>query len=580
VRVYADRDYQAQTPRWESHIEDQLDRANRVLEAQLSVRLQVESIRVWDRHGGLRGLESALADLTARDKAADVDWVIAFVSSLDVFSATHEQLGMAPLFSRHLVVRGISNAAEMDEIDSALDKLPREERASLARERRIHKETSVLLHEWAHTLGVFHDAVPGSLMAPFYEPSRSMFAEGAIRLLQAGLSYRNDRTPEGRAAWEKLYRKELADESAAFDAQMRAQATAAADQFFAVAAPEPRETAKPMPEPPPTGDVLSEADRATIAKVLRADDAGTPERAARLLVPVAAAHPGNARVQQLACYLALRSRPRDSGTARTCRDAAALPGARGEALLLAAQSALATGDRTSAVVQLSRAEAKLLADSAPKATWLRAAQIYDGAGTCSGAERALTHAADEPGAAQILSDCRRLRRLAALPASGIAIEREHEYVSLVQSAQREALSGRRSDAVRDARSLEKTFPGAPGGAVIACLVEGMSKTTAAARKSCEGAREAAPEAFLPRYVLALLDCAEGRFPDARVHLAFALELDDSTTNAWATLAAVQGKLGEDRAAADLAARYRKRFGADLKPAMWPSGWPRPKVSAR
>ena len=150
----------------------------------------------------------------------------------------------------------------------------------------------------------------------------------------------------------------------------------------------------------------------------------------------------------------------------------------------------------------------------------------------------------------------------------------------MQSAQREALSGRQADAVRSARSLEKTFPGAPGGAVIACLVDGRSKTTMAARKTCEAARDAAPEAFLPRYVLGLLDCAEGRLAEARLHLVTALELDDSTTNAWATLAAVHGKLGEDRAALDLAARYRKRFGAELKPAMWPSGWPRPKVSAR
>ena len=37
IRAYADRDYQAQTPRWQSHIEDQIDRANRVLEAQLGV---------------------------------------------------------------------------------------------------------------------------------------------------------------------------------------------------------------------------------------------------------------------------------------------------------------------------------------------------------------------------------------------------------------------------------------------------------------------------------------------------------------------------------------------------------------
>src|SRR4051812_47406801 len=59
IRAYADRDYQAQTPRWQSHIEDQIDRANRVLEAQLGVRLQVESIRAWDRHSGLVGTQRA-----------------------------------------------------------------------------------------------------------------------------------------------------------------------------------------------------------------------------------------------------------------------------------------------------------------------------------------------------------------------------------------------------------------------------------------------------------------------------------------------------------------------------------------
>jgi tetratricopeptide (TPR) repeat protein len=318
---------------------------------------------------------------------------------------------------------------------------------------------------------------------------------------------------------------------------------------------------------------------AVISSVLRADDAGSPDRAARLLEPIARGHPHHARVQQLACYVALRRRPRSSDTARTCRDAAALPGAKAEAMLLAAQSALAMRDRPSAVAHLVRAEPKLLADGAPEASWLRAAQLYDGAATCSGAERALLHVRDAKKTAQIRTDCRSLRRLVALPATGIATEREHEYVSLVQRAQQEALGDRSGEAMSSLRSLEQGFPGAPGAAVIACLVDGRSKPAAVARRSCEAARSAAPEAFLPRYVLGLVACAEGRYADARAELERALELEDSTTNAWSTLAAVYRKLGDDRAAADLGARYRKRFGATLQPAIWPSGWPAPKPAA-
>jgi predicted Zn-dependent protease len=580
VRLYADLDYQAQTPRWQSHVEDQIDRANRVLDAQLGVRLQIESMRSWNRHDSLNGTARALQELAAHDSGSDVDSVIGFLSPLQVFSASHEQLGMAPLFSRHLVVRGISNAAEMDAIDRGLTALPRDERASLARERRMHKEAAIFLHEWAHTLGVFHDADPGSLMAPAYETSRSTFSARSIRLLEAALAHRNDATPEGRAAWEKVYRAELADETAAFDGEMREQALAAADAFFRNPSQQRQARSEPAPAPAEreTEDALSDADLVTIAKVVRADDAGTPDRAGRLLAPVARAHPRNARVQQLACYLAVRQRPRATETARACQKAAVLPGASTEAVLLAAQSALATGDRKAAIAHLSRVETKLLADGKPMSSWVWAAQIYDGASTCSGAERALSHAPDAPVAPQILADCKRLRRLVALPATGVPVEREHEYVSVFQRAEQEALRGRSTEAMRSAHVLHESFPGTPGGAVLSCLVDGRTKPVEAARKSCEAARSAAPEAFLPRYVLGLLACAEGRYGDARVELKAALDIEDSTTTAWASLAAVHGKLGEDAAAADLAKRYRARFGDRLRPALWPSGWPKPSVS--
>jgi len=573
VRVYVDRDYQSQTPRWESHIEDQIDRANRVLEAQLGVHLQIQSMRVWDRRSGLSNNDAALHELMARDPGTDVDWVVGFLSSLQVFSAAHEQLGVAQLFSRHFVLRGITNAEELDAIDRAFDMLPRDERAHLTRERRFHKETAIFLHEWGHTLGAFHDADPRSLMGPYYEPSRSMFSPSSLRLVEAGLAHRSDRSPEGRAEWAKVYKAELGEEGAAFDAESRDVAQKAYDAFFA--ASEAAAEAKPVettPAPAASTD-LSEAERARIAEILRADDAGNPERAARLLVPIAEAHPRNARVRQLACYLSMRRRPRATETARACREAAALPDSSAEANLLAAQSALATGDRSSAVGWLSQAEARLQTGGTP-ASWLWAARLYDGASTCSGAERALTHVASAD-AAPIVADCKRLKRLVPLP-PGIPIEREHEYVTAFQKAEREALRGHGANALREADALRKSFPGAPGASVITCLVESQKKPAAVARKSCESARSAAPEAFLPHYVLGLLRFADGQIAEARAELKQALDLEDSTASAWSSLAAVYRKLGDEASVKDLAARYRARFGGDLQPALWPAGWSHPK----
>jgi hypothetical protein len=91
--------------------------------------------------------------------------VVGFVSSLRVFTAAQEDLGRACMFCRHFVLRGMFSAAESDAIDRALPLLSCAERENLARERRIHKETALFLHEWAHTLGAFHDRSPRSVMA-------------------------------------------------------------------------------------------------------------------------------------------------------------------------------------------------------------------------------------------------------------------------------------------------------------------------------------------------------------------------------------------------------------------------------
>src|SRR5438477_3220450 len=204
VRAYANADYQAQTPRWNQHIAEQVDRASEALAAQFGVTLELESARPWSRAGSSAHLEQVIAQLMALDKGDGVDWVIGFVSVLDVFSAAQDRLGMAVLFGRHIVLRGMFSAAEMDAINASLQLLSSADREQLARDRRLHKETAVLLHEWAHTLGVIHDRSPQSLMAPVYDKSQSSFSEASARIAGIGLQFRN--APASREPWTKASR--------------------------------------------------------------------------------------------------------------------------------------------------------------------------------------------------------------------------------------------------------------------------------------------------------------------------------------------------------------------------------------
>jgi tetratricopeptide (TPR) repeat protein len=586
VRVYADPEYQAQTPRWSDRIGAQIERADAAIQGEFGVRLEVESIRTWERAERFEGLDKALAELAAADPGADVDWVIGFAPALTFASAAHEQLGVGALFGRHLVVRGMFSLEETRALETALDKLPSEEREALLRERRLHKETAVLLHEWAHTLGAFHEHTPGSLMSPMYEPSQSGFSPTTVRLLQAALEQRNARDQAGLARWAAAYRDEVRSATTIWDEATRAEALRAGEQFFGsvrVAAEkqggaieQPAAPGAPREEPAPAtaqANRMSPEEAQRLEEAVRKARARDPAGAAALLAPLARRHPGDARVQAFSCSLAQAREPKSAGTLAACQAAARLPDAPVEIRMVLAQVLLDRHDRAGAMVALARTESALRDASSPPELWRALAQGYERAGSCSAAERAAGRARGQPGAKEIAAECARLRRLAALPRdAAIAPEHERDYVEAVLEAQQDVQHGRIDRARAAAKDLAVKFPAAPGADVIQCLLHGRARAFAAAKAVCESAARAAPEAFFPRYFLGLIAGAERRFREAQTHLTRALELNDGTYEPWASLASVDESLGETAALEELKARYRKRFGTELRPALWPSGW--------
>jgi tetratricopeptide (TPR) repeat protein len=505
-----------------------VDRANRVLEAQFGVRLDAGEPRAWDRGDRSQDLSRAAADLSAVDEGRGADWVIGFASALPFFSDSPHQLGLGLLFGRHMVLRGMDSLAEAQAIDQAFDKLPARERDQLTRERRLHKETAVLLHEWAHTLGAFHERSSDWIMSSSYGARVSAFSPGSAEIIRLGLRHRDATDPASRADWGAAYREVLARNAGeAWSAESREQALADAARWFGAGPAVPGAAARSAAAPPRSG---AEARRACQAATARA--------------------------------------PRSREALEACRAAAEAPGATPEEQIRLAHALLEQKDVPGALAVAARAEAALWVEQAGPRWWSAVAQVYGRADTCSAAERAASRAEGDPAAEQVVADCTRLRRSVGLPRGEgrVPEAREHEYVAAVQEAQREILRRRTEEALERARRIEKAFPGSAGSPLVRCIAraEDRPRARARARADCLAAAEAAPEAIQPQYLLGLAAADEGRWQVARDHWRRAVQLDEGMGVAWVKLATAHQKLGEQQALEALKAGYQARFGMPLR----------------
>lgn len=528
VRAWADADYRAQTLRWKERILAQLDRANLVLQAQFGVRLDAGEPRAWDRGPHGDDLERAMADLRAVDEGRGVDWVVGFVSASSVLSGWQFQMGMAGFFGRHVVLRSADLLADVQAIDAALDKLTVQERERLARERWLHRETALFLHEWAHTLGAFHEHSGESIMHVSYGTRVSGFSAPSAEIVRLGLRYRDAPGPASRAEWGSAYREILARHAEVhWSAESREAALAEAAAWFG--------TARALPG-------------------LTAPKDSSPLR--------------SAAESRRACQAAASRAARSAETLEACRAAAAAPASTPEDQVAVAYVLLDAKDVPLALALAGRAEAALWVERAGPRWWGALARFYVKADTCSAAERAAARTGGDPDVDQVLADCTRLRRAVGLPRDDRVPEaREHEYVAAMREAEGSVLRKRTAEALELARRLEQAFPGSPGGALVRCAARAGDKpgSRAKAAPDCAAAARAAPEAPMPQYVLGLIAADEGRWEAARDHLRRVVRLDEAMGTAWVKLAAAYQKLGDARALEALQASYQRRFGMPLRP---------------
>jgi len=193
LRVYATPAYSTTVVNWQKQFEDTLTCANSVFAPEFGVKFEVAEFLPFRPDTDEEKLSGLLAELTAKDAAEGVDWVVGLARAVPQFAVSAEDLGLAPLLGNHFVMRAMSDAHEYEAIERAFTKVSEDERRKLYHARKQHKLCTVFLHEVAHTLGVPHELSPASLMHPRYQVKAHGYSEEATEIVRAALGVRANR---------------------------------------------------------------------------------------------------------------------------------------------------------------------------------------------------------------------------------------------------------------------------------------------------------------------------------------------------------------------------------------------------
>lgn len=230
LRAYADEDYQAHAQDWELRIRDQVRRANELLEVQFGLRFEVE-VRRWDRPGRGGALVDALRQLRSAQRG-DADWIVGFVGPVPEDS-WQDHLGVATAFRPELVLRAMMSPADLMRLEIGYDRLTPAEREALANARRLHRETVVFLHEWAHTVGAVHECDNKWIMSETYGVVASGFSPESERLVRLTLEHGRAGGAAARVAFRDAWRAEVARmQSAAWECSVLEKGLAEQDALL------------------------------------------------------------------------------------------------------------------------------------------------------------------------------------------------------------------------------------------------------------------------------------------------------------------------------------------------------------
>jgi tetratricopeptide (TPR) repeat protein len=557
VRVYADTDYRAQNIRWKKGFGDQLDYANQLLEPMLGLRLEAE-YKEWDRRAPETPLRETVRELAELDPGDDVAWVFGLTASTPLLSQTTDELGVAEVLGSHIVLRGYSDLAERKAFARAFPDLSAAERDEVHDARRRHKQTVVLVHELAHTLGALHETDPDWIMAATYSPKQASFGDRNRELMLIGLADRL-RPKELRNPVDTAEKLVTAIESADWGGWVQTDKEEMLTELKArIELAAQGKTAAPVPS-------------AAVAQFTRAQQlAGGRkfEEALAELDPLIAAYPGNAAIRLLACQIHLaKSGPKDATANEVCGRAADLaPGDPSPYLAIAATLAQG-GDLKGARAKLVEAEGRIAnLQTGQEQAWLQIASMYQALGSMTWAEDAAAKAGDD--GAPIIAWAKGLRARYGVPRDGkkykITPESEGELVLAVRGVLDLVYANKLAEAAQAARKAEKRWPNAPGLLAARCDLALRKNSVGQAKQLCAKAIAEYEGAAWAHYLMGIIVMRNPRNTDQGiVSLRAAIAADPDLGQAWRALGKALARQKDKAALDEVRAQYRAKFGTPL-----------------
>ncbi len=559
IRAWADSEYRTENPGWQERLAEQLDHASSLLIPLLGLRLELAETRDWQRTAA-DDLDGMLAELAAADDAKGVDWVVGLVPASPQASTAIDSMGHAKPLGRHILLRGYN---DLEERRALAERLPNETiPEKLHEERRWHKQSVVLVHELAHTLGALHTRDERWIMHPTYASTIASFATPNVELMEVllDLRLRQRGVPQDVAAIAEAgaMLTHLQTNpwggwvSAAYDSAVGSLEEALARQPVIVT-----EHKEPVPQ---------EA-MAPLARARALLETGEQEAARVAIAELVTTYPANAEIRTAQCSIALATTgPNQEETAQACARAAELAPAEPTAELELAAAQLAAGNRAGAMTALGSARDRMKsASEVPEAMWAQLVRAYQSASAVTAAEELAPRTG--AAAASVQTWASEMRRRFGLPvdasAFAIAAEDEPVYLALVQ----EILALTYADQHRKARSAAmaalQRYPDAPGLLAALCDVEIRQHRFAAARPRCERAIALQADNSWARYLLGIVELHFQRNQLAIEHLRRALADDPGLAQAWRSLAQAYQRIGDGAALEALGADYQQRFGQPL-----------------
>ncbi len=550
VRVWVDPGVRA-LPRWKDEITEQIDYASQLLTPLIGARITVADVKDWPRSGEPR---DALRALTEVDKGDDVTWVIGYIAANDVASKAMSELGDARPLGKHIVVRSWAEKPETEALAESLPDLKVAERTELLAAHRRHKQSVILLHHLAVSLGGIAESDPAWILHLTYSAKQTSFADRTRDLLTLSFDARLADEPDAMVATQLLASIEKS-EWGGWIAPNRDEVVTTLRNV--IDAKKAGKTATDIP--PAAYDHITR-----IKELARRKD--TMDSALTDLENLLSAYPGNGSMHLLKCEMLIaKSGPRDKITRGACNRVSELAPGDPSPHLAVGEALAKAGDAAGARAELAQAEGKIAnlpADA--EVAWRRVISVYQTMGALTWTEEAIEKAklTKDPIAVSLAQT--RARYGVPRGSKLVPPEQEAALVASVKKALDLVYASKYADAEKALATAEKTWPKAPGLAAARCDLSLRTGAIEPARAACQRALAADPNESWALYLSGVLALRDASGTKAGVDfLKKAIAVDPDLGQAWRTLAKAYGRAKDKVALDKLAQEYQAKFGQNL-----------------